>query len=208
VDPATYFNASAVAITNLLPHSADPVGHLTASGWPSINDYNEETGRVDYNLNDHNRISGHAFLNYFNQPAFSATLLSSDRSWKVNWQNYGGNWTWTINPHMVNTLTGAYTRMYDASSSGLKVGGHNVCYSQFINVSDTTSFSPCSIEDLEINGGPGGGLNLGQNFNGINRWTWGFSDSLSISKGKHLLVFGIDTLRQYWNLTPTGWPFR
>ncbi len=37
-----------------------------------------------------------------------------------------------------------------------------------------------------------------QNFNGINRWTGGFSDSLSISKGKHLIVAGVDFLKQYW----------
>ncbi len=204
VDPATYFNPGAVGITNLLPHSTDRLGHLVASGWPSINDYNEETGRVDYNLNEHNRISGRAFLNYFNQPPTSITLLSSDRSWIVNWQNYGGTWTWTINPHIVNTVTGAYTRMYDHSSSGLKVNGKGVCFSQFINVSDTTSFSPCSIEDLDMGGGPGPGLGIGQNYNAINRWTWGFSDSLNISKGKHLLAIGIDTLRQYWNLN-TDW---
>ena len=50
-----------------------------------------------------------------------------------------------------------------------------------------------------MSGGPGPGLGIGQNFNGINRWTWGFSDSLNISKGKHLLAIGIDTVRQYWN---------
>jgi hypothetical protein len=204
VDPATYFNPGTSALAALLPHTTDRLGHLTASGWPSINDFHEETGRVDYNLNDHNRLSGRAFLNFFDQPAFSATLLSSDRSWKVNWQNYGANWTWTVNPHIVNTLNGAYTRMYDSSDSGLKVDGKNVCFSQFSNISDTTPYAPCSIEDLEMSGGPGPGFGIGQNYNAINRWTWGVSDSLSISKGKHLLVMGIDTMRQYWNLN-TNW---
>ena len=204
VDPATYFNQGTLALANLLPHTSDRLGHLVASGFPSINDYNEETGRVDYNINDHQRITGRAFLNFFNQPSYSATLLSSDRSWIVNWQNYGATWTWTINPHIVNSLNGAFTRMYDSSNSGLKIGGNNVCFSQFSNVSDTTSYAPCSIEDLSVGGGPGPGFGIGQNYNAINRWTWGFSDSLSIAKGKHLLALGVDTLRQYWNLN-TNW---
>jgi len=204
VDPATYFNPASVAITNLLPHSTDRLGHLTAQGWPSINDYNEETGRVDYNLNEHNRISGRAFINFFHQPSTSISLLSSDRSWDTDWQNYGGTWTWTINPHMVNTVTGAYSRMYNSSNSGLKVNGQNVCFSQFVNVQDVTPGAPCSIEDLDMGGGPGPGFGIGQNFNGLNRWTWGVSDSLSISKGKHLLAVGIDTLRQYW-FENTNW---
>ena len=37
-----------------------------------------------------------------------------------------------------------------------------------------------------------------QNFNGINRYTYGVSDSVSIAKGKHLIVAGVDVLRQYW----------
>ncbi len=55
-----------------------------------------------------------------------------------------------------------------------------------------------------MGGGPGPGLGIGQNYNFLNRWTWGVSDSLSISKGKHLLAIGIDTMRQYWNET-TNW---
>jgi hypothetical protein len=200
----TPFNQGTLALTNLLPHTSDALGHLVATGFPSINDYNEETARVDYNINDHNRISGRGFLNFFNQPATSISLLSSDRSWIVNWQNYGATWTWTINPHIVNNLNGAFTRMYDSSSSGLKVNGQGVCFSQFSNVADKTPYSPCSIEDLYAGGGYGPGFGIGQNYNAINRWTWGFSDSLSISKGKHLIAIGADVLRQYWNLN-TDW---
>jgi len=196
--PVSQFDPGAVGLTNLLPHTTDRLGHLAVSSFPVVNDYNEETGRVDYNINDHQRLSGHAFLNFFNQPTYSANLLESNRSWIADWQNYGANWTWTINPHTVNTLNGAYSRLYASSNSGLLVDGKNVCYSQFSKVADNFPGTPCSIEDLNISGGPGPGLNLGQNFNGMNRWTAGFSDSLSISKGKHLIALGVDTLRQYW----------
>jgi hypothetical protein len=81
----------------------------------------------------------------------------------------------------------------------LKVNGQPICFSQIINVADPST-TPCSIEALNINGGYGSnGIDIPtQNFNGINRYTYGFSDSLSISKGRHLIVAGVDVLRQYW----------
>jgi len=203
IDPAT-FDSAAVQITNLLPHSTDPLGHLVSQGYANISDFDEATVRTDYNINDHQRVSGRAFLNYFRQPAYSATLLSSNRSWIVNWQNYAGTYTWTLNPHMVNNLTGSYSRMFSTSDTGLKVNGHNFCLSQYINgVNDTSPGAPCGLYLLDVSGGPGGGFGVGANFNAINRWTWGVSDSLSISKGKHLIAVGFDLLKQYWYLNAT-----
>jgi hypothetical protein len=195
----TPFNPASVTLVNFMPtNTLNALGLVPAIGYGNINNFNEETIRGDYNLNDHNRISGRAFLNFFNQPAFSKSFLQSDRSWIAHWQNYSGTWTWTISPHVVNNLTGSFNRLYDHSNSGLTAGGKPICYSQLIKVSEPNT--PCSIEDLSISGGYGAGsvpINA-QNFNEINRWTYGFSDSLSISKGKHLIVAGVDVLRQYW----------
>ncbi len=203
VNPAT-FNQASVAITNLLPHSTDPLGHLTVQGYPEINNYDEFTVRSDYNINSSQHLSGRAFLNYFTQPPVSISLLDSNRSWNAHWQSYAGTYTWTINPHIVNSLTGSYVRLYDTSNSGLLANGKPVCFSQFINVADTDPIAPCSIENLVVSGGPGGGFSVGQNYNQINRWTVGVSDSLSISKGKHLIVAGVDVLRQSW-FENTNW---
>ena len=199
VDPST-FNAASVSLVNLMPtDTSDAFGRIQALGYGNIRNFWETTIRGDYNLNDHNRLSGRMFLNNFTQPAFSNTFLSSDRSWISNWKNYSGTWTWTINTQMVNNFTASYSSLYDHSNSGLKVNGQPICYSQLINVADPST-TPCSIEGLTINGGYGSnGISVpAQNFNGINRYTYGFSDSLSISKGKHLIVAGVDVLRQYW----------
>jgi hypothetical protein len=198
VDPDTYFNPGTRAIAALLPDTTDRLGHLITNGFPQINDFNEGTARVDYNPSEHHRISGRLFLNFFNQPAYSSEdLISTNRSWIVDWQNYGGNWTWTINPHMVNSVNGTFARMFSTSNSGLKIDGQPVCYSQFSNVHDGTAYAPCGIEYLQVSGGPGPGFGIGQNYNAINRRTWGVSDTLSISKGKHLIAAGVDTLRNY-----------
>jgi hypothetical protein len=206
IDPAT-FSPGAVALLNAFDAGLTPVnqyGSILGTSYSNINNYNEETGRVDYNLNDKNRISGRVFLNYFNQPPVGGVnAVQSDRSWINHWQSYAGTWTWTISPHIVNSFTGTYSRMYDSSNSGLKYasnGGKGLCYSEIIAVHDPTT-TPCSIELLQVNGGyqstGAPPYNL-QNFNGINRWTGGFSDNINISKGKHLIVAGVDFLKQFW----------
>lgn len=194
------FDPAAVSILNDMPtNTSDPYGRLAVNGYANINDYNEETAKVDYNLTNNQRISGRAFINFFNQPPTSVSFLSSDRSWTAHWQSYAGTWTWTINPKIVNNFTFTYSRLYDTSNSGLRANGQPICYSQLIPVSDPKT-TPCSIEGFSVGGGYDHGnipLNA-QNFNGINRWTWGFSDSVSISKGRHLVVAGVDVMRQYW----------
>jgi len=203
IDPTT-FSPQAVSLANALSGGLTPkdaFGSILGAGWTSINNFNEYTIRGDYNLNDKNRISGRVFNNTFDQPAFSSgNAVSTDRSWHAPWQSYAGTWTWTLNPHIVNNATVGYSRLFDVSNSGLIINGKRVCFSQFTMISDPST-TPCSIEGLTINGGYGsaGGFPINaQNFNGINRWTFSFSDSVSISKGKHLMVAGVDVLRQYW----------
>jgi hypothetical protein len=202
--PVASFSPQAVALANAISGGLTPqnaFGSVLGAGYPTLTPFNEFTVRGDYNLNDHNRISARAFDNFFNQPAYSGgNAVSTNRSWIVNWQDYAGTWTWTINPHIVNNVTSSYSRMYDSSNSGLIIGGKRICFSQFTAISDPST-TPCSIEGLSINGGyqSAGGFPINaQNFNGINRWTWSLSESVSVSKGKHLMVAGVDVLRQYW----------
>ena len=200
----TNMDTTAVNMAKILTTGLTPInsfGSVIGVAYPSLNNFDEETIRGDYNLNDKNRISARAFLNYFNQPPVGGVnVVQTDRSWINHYQNYAGTWTWTVSPHIVNSATGFYSRMYDSSNSGIKINGKGICYSQFIATSDPTT-TPCSIESLGISGGyemdAGFPINP-QNFNGINRWTYGFSDNVNISKGKHLFVAGVDFLRQYW----------
>lgn len=199
IDPSTY-NSASLKLAALLPSSTDPLGKLQATEYGEVQNFNEATTRVDYAINGRQHLSGREFVNYFNQPTYSASLLDSNRSWIVNWQSYAGTWAWTISPTVVNSFTSSYSRMYDTSNSGLEANGKPICYSQFIDVSDPTT-TPCSIEDLAVGGN---GFSLGQNFNGINRWTASFDEALNISRGKHMIVAGVDILRLYWEEN-TNW---
>jgi hypothetical protein len=198
IDPTT-FNPASVKLVNLFPNNtSDQFGHISSIGYVNVHRYDEGTVRADYDLNQHNRISGRMFLDFYNQPPYSNNLLSSRSSWIVDYQNYAGTWTDTINPHVVNTVTGHYSRMFDTSSSGLKVNGHPICFSQFMMINEPTNF-PCTILAFAFGGNyqaGGTGVAAG-NFNSDNRWSWGASESLSISKGKHLITTGGDVLRQY-----------
>lgn len=196
--PTGSYNPASVAIAGLLPSTTDPLGHIQATQFGEIQDFNENTVRVDWAINDHHHLSGRSFLNYFNQPSYSATLLDSNRSWTTNWQNYSGTWTWTISPTIVNSYTSSYSRMFDNSHSGLLVNGKPLCFSSYINVAEP---QPCSTFPMAVGGN---GFGFAQNYNAVNRWTATFTDSINITKGRHLMVAGVDVLRQYF-IEDTDW---
>ena len=170
------------------------------TGYSNVRDFQEFTLKGDVYHGSNHRFSGRTFFNDFSQPEQNNSLLNSDRSWLSRWQNHSFNYTWTASPTLVNNATFSYTRLYDSSVSGLRdKDGNRICYSQIIKVADPAS-SPCSIESLDVSGAFG----FGQNFNGLNRWTWGISDSITKTKGRHMIVAGVDVLRQYWDLG-TDW---
>jgi hypothetical protein len=196
----TRFSKAALKIVESLPRSTDSLGKVTVTGFTNVRDYKEFTTRADYIHSSGHRFYGRNFFNDFSQPEQTHSLLNSDRSWLSRWQNHGGNWLWTASPTVVNSLSAAYTRLNSESISGLRdKDGNRICYSQLLAVADPPS-SPCSIESL----GVGGSFSFGQNYNAIRRWTWGFNDSVTLNRGRHLIVAGVDVLRQYWDLG-TDW---
>jgi hypothetical protein len=194
------FSPAALKIAESLPRTSDPLGKVTVSGFSNVRDYNEFTIRGDVYQSASHRISGRTFFNDFSQPEQTLSLLNSDRSWLARWQNHSGNYTWTISPTLLNNFVASYSRLNSNSISGLRdKDGNRICYSQLIEVADPPN-SPCTIEGLFV----GGSFGFGQNFNGLNRWTWGISDSVTKTTGRHLIVGGVDVLRQYWDLA-TDW---
>jgi hypothetical protein len=194
------FSPAALKIAESLPRSTDPLGKVSVGGFTSAQDYKEFTIRGDYYHSRNHRFTGRTFFNNFTQPEQTHSLLNSARSWLARWQNHSGTYTWIISPSVVNNLVGAYTRLNSTSISGLRdKDGNRICYSQLIQVADPPS-SPCSIEGLFV----GGSFGIGQNFNFIGRWTWSVSDSITINKGRHLIVAGVDVLETVLDLA-TDW---
>jgi len=196
----TRFSPAALKLAESLPSTTDPRGQVTVSGFTSVQNYHEFTTRADFYASSKHRLYGRTFFNDFSQPVQTHSLLNSDRSWEARWQNHSVNYLWTVSPTVINNLVGSYTRLNSNSVSGLRdKDGKPICYSQLIEVADPPD-SPCSIEGLFV----GGSFGIGQNFNGLHRWTWGVNDSVTINKGRHLVVAGVDVMRQYWDLA-TDW---
>jgi hypothetical protein len=200
--PASRFNPASVKITESLPRGAEPDGFIRLPGQNNVRDYHEFTVKADFYRSSKHQINGRTYLTDFSQPpqAGGGNLLLSDRSWGARYQNHSVNHLWTITPRVLNNLVGAYSRLNSISESGLRdKNGERICYSKLIKVADYPG-TPCSIESLSV----ANGFGFGQNYNAIRRWTAAVTDSVTYNKDEHLIVAGVDVLRQYWDLG-TDW---
>jgi hypothetical protein len=197
----TRFNPASLTILESIPRGTDPIGFVSMPGFSQIQDYHEFTTRADWFHSQTHRISGRTYWNDFGQPGQSGggNLLNSDRTWDARFENYSLNYTWTISPSIVNNIVGSYGKLDSISETGLRDhNGEPICYSQLINVADPPN-SPCSIEGFFA-----ASFGFGQNYNAIVRDTYTLSESLSINKGVHLIVAGVDIMYQKWDLA-TDW---
>jgi len=90
--------------TGLTPTNA--FGSVIGAPISQRNNYDEETVRGDYNINDHNpTVSARAFLNFFNQPPGWRRQPGANRPVldQSLFKTTPRTWTWTVNPHIVNT---------------------------------------------------------------------------------------------------------
>jgi hypothetical protein len=198
--PANQLNQAAVNILNkFVPPGADPTGELFVSGLKyTKNDY-QYTIRADYDFSDRQRLSGHVFRDLYRQPAVvnPTNLLASDRSWDTNYGNYEGTYIFTIRPTIVNQAAFSYGREFSTSLSGqLDAQGKPICLSQFIPTVADPPGGGCAIESFPyVNG---------QTPSWYHRYIWNLTDAVTISKGKHLIVAGVDVQRMDM-ADPSGW---
>ena len=186
-------------LNKYVPAGADPTGELFVNGLHyTKNDY-QYTLRVDYNLSSKQRFSGHAFRDEYRQPLVTGNgnLIASDRSWDTNYGNYEGTYTWTVSPNVVNQAAFSYGKEYSTSLSGqIDAQGKPICLSQFFPGMTDPPGGACAIESFPF-------IN-GQTPSWYNRYIWNFTDSVTLSKGKHLIVAGVDVQRMDM-ADPSGW---
>ena len=195
-------NAGVLAILQFVPAGTNPVtGQGFIPGAVHRPDDYQYTIRADYNFNDKHRFSGHAFRDMFRQPFLNGggngNLWTSDRSWNTNYSNYEGTYTWTVSPSIVNQAAFSYGTQYSTSLSGQVDGqGKPICLSRFIPTMADPPGGGCAIESFPF-------VN-GQTPSWYHRYIWNITDSVTISKGKHLIVAGVDIQRMDMN-DPSGW---
>jgi hypothetical protein len=197
--PTNRFDPISLRFENILPRTDDPFGVVTLAGRAASQDYREFTIKPDWYVSQNHHISGRAFYDHFTHPLYTGNgnALLADRSWTAPYENYGGNWLWTIRPNLLNNVIVSYNRLNTFSQAGFSTKDNKpVCFACFgVNVSEYPTTAP-GIDLLSV--GPWSEFALAQNTNAINRHNISIADTVNWTKGKHMVVAGVNVLKQYW----------
>jgi outer membrane receptor protein involved in Fe transport len=201
----TAFSPGAVKLLNYIP-TGGVGGVLNFSFPPQVTTFNEFTGRLDYNINDKQRIFVRSFTNKYNQEAQSipnnilAGVLGSDGFFLSEVANH----TWTISPTTLNTLAVGYVSYsFHTGSPILNSSGQPICLSQFINVADPPN--ACYIEDLNVL--PGGSYSqyapatgftsFSSNPFNTKRMDYSLTETFTKTIGRHIITAGGDLFHRH-----------
>jgi hypothetical protein len=191
--PTSMFNPVSLALEKHLPTSSDPGGLVYVPGVPLVNDTREFTIKHDLYLNEKNRISVRAFFQNFTSPANSDNdWLIAHRSWLARNQNYAGSWTYTIRPSLMNNFVFGYNRVNSATLSGVHEGWSSLG-------ANFPGPDPQNIGVVSTNGFGWSEINVIQQ-----RHNYNLSDTVSWTKGRHLVVAGVNVLTHY-SLEQASW---
>jgi hypothetical protein len=198
IDPK-YFSAAAVKIAEMaLPvgtENASNPGYTQYTGSPTLYNYKQLTTRLDYTMNDKQRLFQRSFIEYYDNVG-SATkgnlvALSPGKKGEFYSEVLGHNWL--INDTTVNTLNVYWTQM-DVLQAGeaLDSSGDAVCMSKYIAVTEKSGH--CYLEGFDVSGG------FSSNWaepTGERRTTYGLSDALTKTIGNHTISAGVDLAHQF-----------
>jgi len=197
--PVSSYSPVSLKIETLLPHTDDPAGNVLLLGKNEINDGKEFTIHSDYYLTSKQHISAHWFLDDFTNPAFSGNgdILNESRAALGEVNNVGVDYTFSIRPNLVNDFRFGYNRIQSTFHSGLvgsdgkplgpeALGQNLATPDQTIGYLVTNHFG---ISDVPVF---------------LRQHHYLVSDTVSLNKGNHLIVAGVDVQTQY-QLAYDGW---
>ncbi|MGB6742593.1 MAG: carboxypeptidase regulatory-like domain-containing protein [Terracidiphilus sp.] len=169
-----------------------------------INNYDEGTGRLDYDISNSQRVSLISFVNNLVQPSgdtpgnvLSMLPLSSWQytfAEKMQYFNETLNHTWTISPTMVNVASVFWTQMAAHNgSAALTANNKPFCWSSYINVTELPG--TCFLEGFEVDSGgfESGWYEPSQE----ERTTYGLYDNFTKTLGRHTLQAGVNLQHQF-----------
>jgi outer membrane receptor protein involved in Fe transport len=204
IDPSRY-SQGAMKLLNYIP-TGGTGGVVNFAFPPQVTKFDEFTGRLDYDLNDKQRVFVRSFTNKYNQEAQSipnnilAGVLGSNGFFLSEVANH----TWTINPTTLNTLAVGYVSYsFHSGSPLLNSSGQPICLSQFINVADPPS--ACYIEDLNVL--PGGSYSsyapatgfssFSSNPFNTKRQDYSLTETFTKTLGHHTITVGGDLFHRH-----------
>jgi hypothetical protein len=191
------FNQAALTIAKTaLPLGGDAATGLTNYVGPAAKyPYDEGTGRIDYTINDKQRIFLRSFVQYYEQKGGNVKgnlmALADDEPGEYYNEVFGHNWT--INDSTVNNLNIFYSQMdIKDSQIALDTNGDAVCWSRYINVNEIPNH--CYLEGITVNNG------FSSNWDepvAERRSTFGLSDQIIKTLKNHTISAGIDVHKQF-----------
>jgi hypothetical protein len=204
VNPAL-FSPGAVKLAALLPLGSDPATGLTNYVNPASRaNYDEGTGRMDYNINTNQRVFLRSFTYSYKLPGATipGNILAGVQGQHGIYINEVANHTWTINPSLLNSITVSYSSLdFQTGTTERDASGNPICLSEYINVNDPAT--SCNISGLSAfdgnslyGGGQGFAAFSGGTPNDTTRRSWWLTETLTKTVGHHTLVAGTDLMHR------------
>jgi hypothetical protein len=172
--------------------------------------WDQGLGRIDYQFNERNQISGHYMIQNWKQVIKPPIPAFSSESPYLN-QNVQGQWVHTFSPRLLNEFRFGYHRgsrnstnprkntdftAADVGINGLKQGGPN---------GRELTQAEAGFPTINISGYLGLGETGGSDVDKTQ--TYQFVDNVSVFRGKHSLKMGADIGRHLSNANTINWPY-
>lgn len=184
--------------TTALPVGEDAAtGKLLYTGPTTKNNTDEGTGRIDYTINDKQRLFVRSFVQYFSQPGATTkgniTAGAEAYAQKAEYYNGVAGHNWMINGSTVNNFNLYYSQMdMNDNMQSLDKNGDAVCWSRYTALTQQTGH--CDLEGLVVTSG----FNSNWGYYMMERRiTWGVSDQVTKTLHNHTLSAGFDLHHQF-----------
>jgi hypothetical protein len=198
IDPK-YLSTAAVKFAKAtMPTGTDDAsnpGYTQYPGSPKLETYAQYTTRLDYTINDKQRIFQRSFIEYYKNSgsAIKGNLMALSANKTGEFYNEVLGHNWMINNTTVNTLNVYWTQMdVLQAGQGLDTTGSPICMSKYIAVTEKAGH--CYTEGFTISGGFSSSW---YEPTGERRTTYGLSDALTKTIGNHTISAGVDLQHQF-----------
>ena len=204
VDTSLY-SKGALEIAKLLPLGQDAATGKTTFTQPNQTEsYDENTSRLDYDINDRQRVFLRSFLYNYNKTGATipGDILAGGTAYNGTYLNIVGGHTWTLSPSLINSATLAWSEYnYVNGTQLVDASGKPICMSQFVNVNDPPGacyFAGISAQSGNPEYGESSGFSTFASTPTIdNRRDIWFTDTVTKTLGKHMLTAGVDIMHRY-----------
>jgi hypothetical protein len=204
INPSLFSPTAVTVATTALPLGQQADGGVFYESAATINNYDEGTGRLDYDLSPSQRISVSSLVNNLNQPSgdVAGNILSlldlnpygDTFGERMQYFNETLNHTWTINSSTVNVASIFWTQLAAHNgSAALTSTGQPFCWSKYINVTELPG--SCGLEGFTV--GDGGFQTGYYEPSQEERTTFGLYDNFTKTLGRHTLQFGVNLQHQF-----------